>query len=108
MMKNFGKMMQQAQQMQTKMQEMQDGLAAAEVDGQAAGGMIKITVTGKGDVKAVKIDPSLVVPDDVEVLEDLILAACNDARGKVEELMQEKMREITGGMELPKGMSLPF
>ena len=107
-MKNLGNMMKQAQQMQAKMQEMQAALEQAEVTGAAAGGMVEVTMTGKHEVRRVKIDPSLAKPDDVEVLEDLVVAACNDASTKVRGHMEEKMREITGGLQLPPGMSLPF
>ena len=79
MMKNLGQMMKQAQEVQTKMQEMQDRLAEAELTGASGGGMVSITMTGKGEVRRVSIDPSLIVADDKEVLEDLIAAAVNDA-----------------------------
>ena len=108
MMKNLGKMMQQAQQMQTKMQEMQAEMEQATVEGKAGAGLVTVTMNGKHEIKALKIDPTLVTPDDVEVLEDLIMAASNDAKAKVDVMMQEKMKELTGGMQLPPGMSLPF
>ena len=107
-MKNFGALMQQAQQMQTKMAEMQEKLAGLEVGGRSGGGLVEVTATGKGDVTRVKIDPSLLVPADVEVLEDLIVAALADAKGKVEAAAAEQMREVTGGLALPPGMKLPF
>ncbi len=107
MMKNLGNMMKQAQQMQEKMQEMQQRLQEHEVTGQAGGGMVQVTMNGKGELKGVKIDPNLVDPNDVEVMEDLIVAAGNDAKAKVEQYMQEQMQEITGGMELPPGFKLP-
>jgi DNA-binding YbaB/EbfC family protein len=107
-MKNLGQMMKQAQQMQEKMAEMQEQLAQAEVTGTAGGGMVQVTMNGKGEIKAVKIDPSLVDPKDVEVIEDLVVAAAADAKGKVEAHVQEKMQEITGGLNLPPGMQLPF
>ena len=107
-MKNLGAMMKQAQQMQEKMKTMQDELSLAEMTGSSGGGMVEVTMTGKHEVKRVKIDPSLIVPDDAEVLEDLIAAAFNDAKVKVETMMQEKMSELTGGLQLPPGMSLPF
>lgn len=107
-MKNLGAMMKQAQQMQEKMQTLQDELANAEMTGSSGGGMVEVTMTGKHEVKRVKIDPSLIVPDDTEMLEDLIAAAFNDAKAKVEVMMQEKMSELTGGLQLPPGMSLPF
>ena len=108
MMKNLGQMMKQAQEMQTKMQEMQDSLATIEVTGASGGGMCQVTLTGKGVARRVKIDPSLAVPDDVEILEDLLMAAINDARTKVEAKSQEEMQKLTGGLGLPPGLQLPF
>lgn len=107
-MKNLASMMKQAQEMQSKMAEMQEGLLNVEVTGQSAAGMCQVTLNGKGDARKIKIDPSLVNPDDAEVLEDLILAAFNDAKVKVEEQMKEKMSELTGGLPLPEGFKLPF
>lgn len=107
-MKNIGQMMKQAQKMQTKMQEMQDKLAEEEIDGASGGGMVQMTVNGKGDLKRIKIDKSLMDPEEVEVLEDLIVAAFNDAKTKVEEHVQSQMSELTGGMQLPPGFKLPF
>ena len=107
-MKNLGDMMKSAQQMQEKMKLMQDELSVMEVTGAAGGGMVQVIMSGKHETKGVKIDPSLIIADEVEVLEDLIAAACNDARIKVETMMQEKMSELTGGLQLPPGMSLPF
>jgi DNA-binding YbaB/EbfC family protein len=107
-MKNLGDMMKSAQQMQDKMKSMQDELSAMEVTGAAGGGMVEVIMSGKHETRGVRIDPSLIVADDAEVLEDLIAAAFNDAKGKVERMMQEKMSELTGGLQLPPGMSLPF
>ena len=107
-MKNFGQMMKQAQEFQSKMAEMQEKLANIEVTGSSAGGMVEVTLNGKAEARRVKIDPSLVSPDDAEVLEDLIVAAFNDAKAKVEAHMAEKMAELTGGLQLPPGMTLPF
>jgi DNA-binding YbaB/EbfC family protein len=107
-MKNLGQMMKQAQKLQEKMGELQAQLASAEMTGAAGGGMVQVTLTGKGEVRRVKIDPTLIDPAEVEVLEDLIVAACNDARSKVDAYMQERMAELTGGLKLPPGMSLPF
>jgi len=107
-MKNLGQMLKQAQQMQSKMSEMQDRLGEAEVIGESAGGMVRITMTGRGEIKAVKIAPSLLDPDEVEVLEDLIAAAANDVRAKVEAFAQEEMQKLTGGLELPPGFKMPF
>jgi DNA-binding YbaB/EbfC family protein len=107
-MKNIGQIMKQAQQMQTKMAELQEQLAGLEVSGSSGGGMVQVTMSGKGELRGVKIDPSLANPDDVEVLEDLIMAAANDAKSKVEVLVQEEMQKLTGGLQLPPGMQLPF
>ncbi len=107
-MKNLGQLMKQAQEMQTKMEEMQSALAEAEVEGSAGGGMVRVTLNGKNEVKRLAIDPSLVDPNEVEVMEDLIIAAFNDAKGKVETHTQEEMSKITGGLNLPPGMKLPF
>ncbi|WP_374369424.1 YbaB/EbfC family nucleoid-associated protein [Dongia sp.] len=107
-MKNLGAMMKQAQQMQSKMAEMQAALEQAEVTGQSGGGMIQIVMTAKGEPKRVKIDPSLVNPAEVEVLEDLIAAALRDARAKADAHVAEEMAKVTGGMSLPAGFKLPF
>lgn len=107
-MKNLGQMMKQAQQMQAKMAEMQEKLVEMEVEGVAAAGMIRVTMNGKGQMRGIKIDPSLVDRDEVEVLEDLILAATNDAKAKVETKVAEEMQALTGGLQLPPGMQLPF
>ncbi len=107
-MKNLGQMLKQAQEFQSKMAGMQEEMADMEITGSSAGGMVRVTLNGKGEARKLKIDPSLVMPDDAEVLEDLILAAFNDAKGKVEKAMQERMSNLTGGLELPPGMKLPF
>jgi DNA-binding YbaB/EbfC family protein len=107
-MKNIGQIMKQAQQMQTKMAELQEQLAGLEVSGSAGGGMVEVTMSGKGELRGVRIDPSLANPDDIEVLEDLIMAAANDAKSKVEVRVQEEMQKLTGGLDLPPGMQLPF
>lgn len=107
-MKNLGQMMKQAQQMQVKMQEMQDKLAAIEVTGNSGGGLVSVTLNGKGEMRGVKIDASLFSADDAEVVEDLIVAAFNDAKGKVDAHVAEQMSKITGGLNLPPGMNLPF
>ncbi|MFC4352811.1 YbaB/EbfC family nucleoid-associated protein [Fodinicurvata halophila] len=107
-MKNLGQIMKQAQEMQGRMNELQEKLQEMEITGQSGGGLVQVTLSGKGEAKKVKIDPSLIDPNDSEVLEDLILAAINDARAKVDEEAQEQMKELTGGMELPPGMNLPF
>ena len=107
-MKNLGNLMKQAQQMQAKMAEIQAKLGETEIEGVAGGGMVKVLLNGKGEMRKVTIDPSLVVPEDVEMLEDLVLAAFNDAKGKIERLMQTEMQKVTGGLNLPPGMKLPF
>lgn len=107
-MKNLGQMMKQAQEMQTKMAELQEQLAMAEVTGAAGGGMIQVILNGKGEMRGIKIDPALANPDEVEVLEDLIVAATNDAKAKVEAKVAEQMQELTGGLNLPPGFKLPI
>ena len=107
-MKNLGNLMKQAQQMQSKMADMQAKIGEMEVEGVSGGGMVKVTMTGKGETRRLKIDPSLVDKDDVEMLEDLVVAAINDARSKSEALMQGEMAKITAGLPLPPGMKLPF
>lgn len=107
-MKNLGNLMRQAQEMQEKMAELQQRLAAAEVTGIAGAGMVSVTLTGKGEMRRLKIDPSIVDPAEVEVLEDLIAAAFSDARGKVEAQAAEEMAKLTGGLQLPPGLKLPF
>jgi len=107
-MKNLGNLMKQAQQMQAKMEEMQASLAAIEMTGSSGGGMISVTVNGKGEVRRIKIDPSIVSKDDTEMLEDLLVAACNDAKAKAEAHVAQEMGKLTGGLNLPPGMKLPF
>ncbi len=107
-MKNLGNLMKQAQQMQSKMAEMQAKMGDLEVTGASGGGMLKVTLNGKYELKGIKIDPSLVSADDVEVLEDLIVAAFNDAKTKAETAMQDEMAKLTGGLNLPAGFKLPF
>jgi DNA-binding YbaB/EbfC family protein len=107
-MKNLGQMMKQAQEMQAKMAELQEQLARTEVTGAAGGGMVQVTLNGKGEMRTVTIDPALADPDEVGVLEDLIVAATNDAKAKAEAKVAEKMRELTGGLDLPPGFSLPM
>jgi len=107
-MKNLGQMLKQAQQMQAKMAEMQERLGELEIDGVAGGGLVRVTLNGKGEMKGVKVDPSLIKPDEAEILEDLIVAAHADAKAKVEAKNAEAMRELTGGLQLPPGLNLPF
>jgi DNA-binding YbaB/EbfC family protein len=107
-MKNLGQLMKQAQEMQARMAEIQAQLEAVEMTGAAGGGMVQVTLNGKGDVKKVAIDKSLAVPDEIEVLEDLIVAAFNDARQKVTAHAETEMKKLTGGLNLPGGFKLPF
>jgi len=107
-MKNLGQMMKQAQAMQTKMAELQAELARLEIGGQAGGGMVAVTLNGKGEMRAVKIDPKLLDPSEAEILEDLIVAAFADAKAKVEARLAEEMGKLTGGLPLPPGLKLPF
>ncbi len=107
-MKNLGNMLKEAQKLQDRMGEMQAKLAEIEITGSAGGGMVAVTLNGKGEMRKVKIDPSLVDPAEVEILEDLIVAANNDAKVKVEAHVQEEMGKLTGGMNLPGGLKLPF
>ncbi len=107
-MKNLGQMMKQAQEMQSRMQEMQDKLSEVEVTGQSGAGMVTVTLTGKGEVRKVKLDPKAVDPEDVEVLEDLIMAAFGDAKAKVEGRIAEETQKLMGGLKLPPGFKLPF
>jgi DNA-binding YbaB/EbfC family protein len=107
-MKNLGQMMKQAQEMQSKMDEMQSKLAEMEMIGSSGAGMIEVTLSGKSDVRKIKIDPAVINPSDPEVLEDLIVAAFNDAKSKVEAKVGDKMSEMTGGIQFPPGFKLPF
>ena len=105
-MKDLMGMMKQVGQMQARLKEVQDELASAEIDGQSGGGLVKVTLDGKGEMKRVAIDPSLMKADETEILEDLIVAAVADARSKADAAMQAKMAEVTGGLPLPPGMKL--
>lgn len=107
-MKNLGNIMKQVQDMQTRMSEMQEKLAEIEMVGSSGAGMVQATLNGRSELKRMKIDPSLLKPEDAEVLEDLIVAAVNDARGKVERHTQDEMSKLTGGLPLPPGFKLPF
>lgn len=106
-MADFLGLMKQAAQLQSKMQALQAELDTVEVEGTAGGGMVSVTLTAKGDLKGMKIDDSLLKPSEKEVLEDLLIAAHADARRKAEAAMQEKMKGLTGGLQLPPGMN-PF
>ena len=103
----LGNMMKQFQQMQQKMEEIQNELEQTQVEGTSGGGMVKVIVTGKQDLLEIKIDPEVVDPEDVDMLQDLIIAAVNQARQKAQEIQEEQMSALTGGMNIP-GMNLPF
>ena len=105
-MKNFSEMMKQAQALQGRMAEMQAELERTLIEGRSGGGMVTVTLSGKGDMSSVKIDPSLLKSEEAEILEDLIVAAHGDAKVKVEEAMKEKMKSLTGGLPLPPGLKL--
>jgi DNA-binding YbaB/EbfC family protein len=107
-MKDLMGLMGKAKEMQAKFEAMQQEVASIEATGQAGGGMVFVTLSGKMEMKALKIDPSLFKEDEVEILEDLILAAHNDAKAKVEAVLQQKTREMTAGLPIPPGMKLPF
>ncbi len=107
-MTNIGRLMKQAQEMQSKMAEMQAKLEAVEISGAAGGGMVTATLNGKGDLRGIKIDPALADPAEIEVLEDLVVAAVNDAKTRVDAHASEEMQKLTGGLQLPPGMQLPF
>ncbi|MEZ5896419.1 MAG: YbaB/EbfC family nucleoid-associated protein [Parvularculaceae bacterium] len=107
-MKDIGEIMKQAAAMQSKMQEIQEKIAAIEVEGVSGGGMIKLVMNGKGYVVGVAIERGLMNPDEGEVLEDLVAAAFNDAKAKLETASQEEMKTLTAGLPIPPGMKLPF
>jgi nucleoid-associated protein EbfC len=107
-MKNLGNMLKEAQKLQTRMAEMQQQLAEAEMTGMAGGGLVNVTLNGKGEMRRIKIDPSLADPNEMEILEDLVVAACNDAKAKIDAHLQEEMGKLTGGLPMPPGFKLPF
>ncbi|MDW6025977.1 YbaB/EbfC family nucleoid-associated protein [Mesorhizobium sp. BAC0120] len=107
-MKDLMGLMGKAKEMQAKFQALQDEIANLEATGQSGGGLVQVTLSGKFDMRTLKIDTTLMRADEGEILEDLIMAAHNDAKAKVEALMQEKTRELTAGLPLPPGMKLPF
>ncbi|NVJ97705.1 MAG: YbaB/EbfC family nucleoid-associated protein [Alphaproteobacteria bacterium] len=107
-MKNLSEMLKKAQEMQSKMGDMQSELDALEVEGTAGAGMVKVVLSGKGDMKSVKLDPSIFSAEDKEVVEDLIVAAHNQAKAKVADAAQAKMKDLTGGLDLPPGFKMPF
>lgn len=108
-MKNMGQIMKQVQQLQAKAEEVQAKLAATEITGRAGGGSVEVTLTGKGEMRRVKIDPATVSgPGDLEIVEDLIVAAFNDAKAKVEAHAAQEMGKLTAGLPLPPGFKLPM
>ena len=107
-MVDFMGMMKKAEELQQKMQAMQEEAGRATVDGSSGGGLVTVTLSGKGEMRSVKIDPSLFKEDSAEILEDLIVTAHNEAKTKAEEMMARKMSEMTQGLPLPPGMKLPF
>jgi hypothetical protein len=107
-MKNLGQMLRQAQELQAKMAEMQAKLEQEQITGQSGGGLVRVTLNGKGEMRGLEVDPSLLSPSEREVLEDLVMAAHNDAKAKLEAFTAEEMGKLTGGLELPPGMKLPF
>ncbi len=107
-MKNLGNMMKEAQKLQSRMAEMQQKLAETEMTGSAGGGMVNVTLNGKGELRKVKIDPSLADPAEMEILEDLVVAAGNDAKAKIDQHLQAEMAQLTGGLPMPPGFKLPF
>ena len=107
-MKNLGQMMKQAQEVQTKMQEMQEKLVEIKITGSSGAGMVTVTLNGKAEMISLHIDPSLFNPSDAEIVEDLIVAAFSDAKAKVEERVSKEMSQITGGLNLPPGFNLPI
>ncbi len=107
-MKNLGEMLKQVEQMQARLADMRASLGDLRIEGRAGGGMVAVTLDGTGQMRSLTIDPALASGDEVEVLEDLIVAAHNDARAKLETAVAERMKEVTGGMALPPGLGLPF
>jgi DNA-binding YbaB/EbfC family protein len=105
-MTDFLGLMKQAAELKSKMEALQTELEGAEVEGSSGGGLVVVKLSGKGEMKGVKIDPSLIKPSEQEIIEDLIVAAHADARRKAEALLQEKMKSVTGGLPLPPGMKL--
>jgi len=101
-------MMKQARELQSRMEQLQQEVGALEIEGSSGGGLITVTMTGKSELKRIRIDPSLLKAEEAEILEDLVVAAVNDARIKAEAKLADKMRELTGGLQLPPGMKLPF
>jgi nucleoid-associated protein EbfC len=107
-MKNLAGLMKQAQQMQSKMEEMQAKMESLQIEGEAGAGLVRVTLNGKGELRKIHIDPKLIDPAETEMLEDLIVAAHRDAKGKIDTASAAEMQKVTGGLQLPPGMKLPF
>ncbi|GHC67275.1 YbaB/EbfC family nucleoid-associated protein [Limoniibacter endophyticus] len=107
-MKDLMGLMSKAREMQSKLANMQEEMANIEAVGQSGGGLVSVTLSGKSEMKALRIDPSLIKADEAEILEDLILAAHNDAKAKVEAIVQQRTQELTAGLPIPPGMKFPF
>lgn len=107
-MKNLGQMMKQVQEMQARMQEFQARLETMTIEGRSGGGLVTVTLNGKGALVGVTIDPSLLKPEEREIVEDLIVAAHGEAKSRVEQMMAEEMGKMTGGLPLPPGFQLPI
>ncbi|MSO65317.1 MAG: YbaB/EbfC family nucleoid-associated protein [Alphaproteobacteria bacterium] len=107
-MKNLGQMMKQAQEMQARMAEFQAALDRVEIAGKSGGGLVEVVLSGKGDMRRLRVDPTLLRPEDSEMLEDLVLAAHNEARAKIEQYVADEMKKVTGGLSLPGNFKLPF
>lgn len=105
---DIGKMMKQAQELQSRMAEAQEEITRLEATGTSGGGLVSVTVTGKGELKALRVDPSLMKPEDAEIVEDLIVAAFSDAKNRVDALVVDRMQAVTGNLPLPPGFKLPF
>ena len=108
MMRNMAGMMKKVQEMQSRMEALQQEMADTEFSAAVGGGAVQVTMTGKGEMRGVKIDPSAVDAEDIDMLEDMICLAANNARAEADAAMAAKMKDITGGLPLPPGMSLPF
>ncbi len=107
-MRGINQMLQQAQQLQKKMEDIQNQMSSVDIEGASGGGMVKVTMTAKGDLKHIKIDPTLADPKEIEMLEDLIVAAFHDTKQKADAYSASEMAKVTGGMALPGGMKFPF
>jgi len=107
-MKNLAGLMKQASQMQSRMEDVQNTLNALTIEGSSGAGLVSVALSGKGDMRAIRIDPKLADPNEVEMLQDLIVAAFADAKAKVEVANAEEMRKVTGGIDLPAGLKFPF